>query len=111
MRPGAPPPLFPELVSRRLAIIAPTAAAKACACCVAVSMAKGEASPSVELTGSASTARLSASAVRRESVLTSAAKGLHTARLMGKKAVRFTPGDRKIGLQQGLAAKHKLKQA
>ena len=37
-------------------------------------------------------------------------KGLHAARLMGEKAVRFAPGDSKIGLQQGLAAQHKLKQ-
>ena len=37
-------------------------------------------------------------------------KGFHTARLMGEKAVRFAPGDSKFRLQQGLAAKHKLKQ-
>ena len=37
-------------------------------------------------------------------------KVLHAARLMGEKAVRFAPGGCKIGLQQGLAAKHKLKQ-
>ena len=108
MRPGAPP-LFPGLVSRGLAIIVPTAAAKACACCAGINgerrgLAKRGANrkrvdrPPFRLGGAAGKS------------VHFRGKGLHTARLMGEKAVRFAPGDSKIGLQQGRAAKHKLKQ-
>jgi len=76
---------------------------------VAVSIAKGAGSASVELFGCTSPAVFRLGGAARKYVHFSG-KALHVAGLKCKKIVRLAPADAKIGLQQIRAAKHEPNQ-